>query len=99
MDSRCLRIPPLHIVFFFQAEDGIRALVRSRGLGDVDKRQALEAEVMAHGGWVAPGNPRVREYLAREVLDGAMPVSYVARNHGIPLSLSLIHLSEPPRPY
>ena len=26
-------------VFFFQAEDGIRALVRSRGLGDVYKRQ------------------------------------------------------------
>ena len=25
--------------FFFQAEDGIRALVRSRGLGDVYKRQ------------------------------------------------------------
>ena len=28
------------IVFFFQAEDGIRYLVRSRGLGDVYKRQA-----------------------------------------------------------
>ena len=28
-------------VFFFQAEDGIRELVRSRGLGDVYKRQAL----------------------------------------------------------
>ena len=28
------------IVFFFQAEDGIRDLVRSRGLGDVYKRQA-----------------------------------------------------------
>ena len=27
-------------VFFFQAEDGIRDLVRSRGLGDVYKRQA-----------------------------------------------------------
>ena len=27
--------------FFFQAEDGIRDLVRSRGLGDVYKRQAL----------------------------------------------------------
>ncbi len=27
--------------FFFQAEDGIRALVRSRGLGDVYKRQQL----------------------------------------------------------
>ena len=34
---------PLHIAnyvfFFFQAEDGIRDLVRSRGLGDVYKRQ------------------------------------------------------------
>ena len=31
----------LFIFFFFQAEDGIRDLVRSRGLGDVYKRQAL----------------------------------------------------------
>ena len=28
-------------IFFFQAEDGIRDLVRSRGLGDVYKRQAV----------------------------------------------------------
>ena len=28
--------------FFFQAEDGIRDLVRSRGLGDVYKRQEYE---------------------------------------------------------
>ena len=28
-------------LLFFQAEDGIRDLVRSRGLGDVYKRQAL----------------------------------------------------------
>ena len=28
------------IIVFFQAEDGIRDLVRSRGLGDVYKRQA-----------------------------------------------------------
>jgi len=27
--------------FFFKAEDGIRDLVRSRGLGDVYKRQAM----------------------------------------------------------
>ena len=27
--------------FFFQAEDGIRDLVRSRGLGDVYKRQLM----------------------------------------------------------
>ena len=29
----------VRVVFFFQAEDGIRDLVRSRGLGDVYKRQ------------------------------------------------------------
>ena len=29
------------LFFFFQAEDGIRDLVRSRGLGDVYKRQVL----------------------------------------------------------
>ena len=29
--------------FFFQAEDGIRDLVRSRGLGDVYKRQAADS--------------------------------------------------------
>ena len=28
--------------FFFQAEDGIRDLVRSRGLGDVYKRQVMD---------------------------------------------------------
>ena len=33
----------LYVVFcFFQAEDGIRDLVRSRGLGDVYKRQPPE---------------------------------------------------------
>ena len=32
--------------FFFQAEDGIRDLVRSRGLGDVYKRQV----------WATPSN-------------------------------------------
>jgi len=31
----------LCFVFFFQAEDGIRDLVRSRGLGDVYKRQIV----------------------------------------------------------
>ena len=32
------------VCFFFQAEDGIRDLVRSRGLGDVYKRQAFGLE-------------------------------------------------------
>ena len=30
------------LFFFFQAEDGIRDLVRSRGLGDVYKRQGWQ---------------------------------------------------------
>ena len=31
----------VYLFFFFQAEDGIRDLVRARGLGDVYKRQDL----------------------------------------------------------
>mgnify|MGYP003380324194 CR=1 FL=1 len=31
------------LFFFFQAEDGIRDLVRSRGLGDVYKRQVFDS--------------------------------------------------------
>mgnify|MGYP003381643691 CR=1 FL=1 len=34
-------------LFFFQAEDGIRDLVRSRGLGDVYKRQPLDSAARA----------------------------------------------------
>ena len=41
------------VIFFFQAEDGIRDLVRSRGLGDVYKRQIevreASAEEVTHG--------------------------------------------------
>ena len=35
------------LFFFFQAEDGIRDLVRSRGLGDVYKRQGKRRTFMA----------------------------------------------------
>ena len=54
-------------LFFFQAEDGIRDLVRSRGLGDVYKRQAsgagLCAAHVAHRGahaHITPGLPGTR---------------------------------------
>mgnify|MGYP003381707335 CR=1 FL=1 len=36
-------------VFFFQAEDGIRDLVRSRGLGDVYKRQHVNIDISDDG--------------------------------------------------
>mgnify|MGYP003381619284 CR=1 FL=1 len=40
-------------MFFFQAEDGIRDLVRSRGLGDVYKRQLQELAVGVDHGHLA----------------------------------------------
>ena len=39
----------MHECFFFQAEDGIRDLVRSRGLGDVYKRQRQRDAPPRHG--------------------------------------------------
>ena len=43
------------VVFFFQAEDGIRDAQESRGLGDVYKRQALHAEKSGYDGIYAAG--------------------------------------------
>ena len=47
------------VFFFFQAEDGIRDLVRSRGLGDVYKRQiedyiANADDIILRAHFVAP---------------------------------------------
>ena len=97
------------LVFFFQAEDGIRDLVRSRGLGDVYKRQdfgflkgtrsllTLLAVLLALG---VHGGLAVRDYFfvwgpsaaAFEAFDGHE--TDTAR-----WLLSLIHISEPTRPY
>ena len=46
-------------VFFFQAEDGIRDLVRSRGLGDVYKRQLLIGTAERQS--VHPSGPETNE--------------------------------------
>ena len=45
---------PVILFFFFQAEDGIRDLVRSRGLGDVYKRQARAAASVAASALASP---------------------------------------------
>ena len=42
--------------FFFQAEDGIRDLVRSRGLGDVYKRQLWSGGAARPSALAAPAN-------------------------------------------
>ena len=42
MNCKSIDVGMLYVcVFFVQAEDGIRDLVRSRGLGDVYKRQGM----------------------------------------------------------
>lgn len=46
----------------------------------------LEDEVQQHGGWSAVNNPRIREFVAREVVDGGMSIAQLARDHGLPAS-------------
>ena len=68
----------LFLFFFFQAEDGIRDLVRSRGLGDVYKRQGL---------------PRVEElFEARVAPKGEAVISKINGVVHLMQSLSLIHI-------
>ena len=64
--------------FFFQAEDGIRDLVRSRGLGDVYKRQVYN-----------PRPPGVRD--AAGLAQGTGRRQRVCRG-AEGLALSLIHI-------
>ena len=69
------------LLFFFQAEDGIRDLVRSRGLGDVYKRQAPVDR--------RPGAGRAaRDQPGRQAGD----LRQRPRRHVAPLCLSLIHI-------
>ena len=65
--------------FFFQAEDGIRDLVRSRGLGDVYKRQALAVE---HLDLLSPPPPWVDK----------PPSHWLFALFDLALKLSLIHI-------
>ena len=47
----------LGLIVFFQAEDGIRDLVRSRGLGDVYKRQTYVYDISDRlTKMIGPGN-------------------------------------------
>ena len=66
------------LVFFFQAEDGIRDLVRSRGLGDVYKRQVY--------GWPSTGKNNFGSWLIDSLRNGK-PLKLFADQW-----LSLIHI-------
>ena len=63
---------------FFQAEDGIRDLVRSRGLGDVYKRQGL-------------GQPLLGRLLRYDLRDMTFDKLQIERLPDCPI-LSLIHI-------
>ena len=65
--------------FFFQAEDGIRDLVRSRGLGDVYKRQAFELV----------GFPKEKRF---STISECIEEFYSVKDSNIVLELSLIHI-------
>ena len=66
-------------VFCFQAEDGIRDLVRSRGLGDVYKRQVM--------GWHAYEAPD-----PLQTPEMALLTDYLEADCRALLALSLIHI-------
>ena len=66
-------------VFFFQAEDGIRDLVRSRGLGDVYKRQVLQERLVL----------RVQQVLQERLV---LRVQRVILAQQVLQELSLIHI-------
>ena len=66
------------VACFFQAEDGIRDLVRSRGLGDVYKRQAKERFTALQSGEI--------DILSRNT------TWTMSRDTSLGLKLSLIHI-------
>ena len=75
---------------FFQAEDGIRDLVRSRGLGDVYKRQGhledrpLTRVIVVGERRRCDGDDLVKGRLRERVADHSF--------HSVDVTLSLIHI-------
>ena len=66
----------MFLVFFFQAEDGIRDLVRSRGLGDVYKRQTPYDPRSPYSASKASSDHFVRAYENTYNLPTIISVSY-----------------------
>ena len=63
-------------VCFFQAEDGIRDLVRSRGLGDVYKRQDLQVVKHSFRENINAIESAIKKYHQSLEADTAAAVSY-----------------------
>ena len=63
-------------VVFFQAEDGIRDLVRSRGLGDVYKRQGDVLAFLPNSALINDAVETIEKGIDLECADVYAPVSY-----------------------
>ena len=63
--------------FFFQAEDGIRDLVRSRGLGDVYKRQVLPQRNLGTGVGEVMSSPAIALSTDATAADAALILSLI----------------------
>lgn len=50
------------------------------------KRRGGASRITANAAWGNVGDLDFREYVAREIVDKGMPVTYIHRNHAIPLS-------------
>ena len=83
--------------FFFQAEDGIRDLVRSRGLGDVYKRQQAIGRAIGQLQRLRLGVEAVNgRHRAENFLDGIRRATAIhqGRRHEI-TAVSYTHLTLP----
>ena len=88
-----VRLAVLLLFFFFQAEDGIRDLVRSRGLGDVYKRQLL-AGTGEDRAWPRPGSFGCRGNVGAWT-DRARTPALALRGDGRAAPVSYTHLTLP----
>ena len=81
------------LFFFFQAEDGIRDLVRSRGLGDVYKRQLFEdALLLQEIGCFAIVLEKIPATLGRKVAEALhIPVIGIGAGNGTDGQVLVVH--------
>ena len=81
-----MKVKYIFFCFFFQAEDGIRDLVRSRGLGDVYKRQ-----VTAGRSWISRTSTTDTDAGASSTFSGRRD-AVVTTGFNSVVTLSLIHI-------
>ena len=82
----------IFVCFFFQAEDGIRDLVRSRGLGDVYKRQIPHPDRRPSGVHFHDALDRVPEPDGRASLSSASPFPFFINSVDGDTPVSYTHL-------